>query len=60
VALPIPPRGLQRHWSAVMPKDLAKADYVAAFIDLLARGGPAAGARTGVTPITQVRPQRRA
>ena len=52
VALPVSARGLQRHWSAVMPKDLARADYVAAFIDLLARGGPAVGARKGrVTPI---------
>ena len=60
VALPVSARGLQRHWAAVMPKDLAGADYVAAFIDLLARGGPGVGARTRVTPITQVRQRRRA
>ena len=40
VALPIPPRGLKRRWSAVMFKHLATADHVAAFIDLLARRGP--------------------
>jgi hypothetical protein len=43
-----------------MPKDLAKADYVAGFVDLLARGGPAVGAPVRVTPITQVPRQRRA
>ena len=40
VALPIPPRGLKRHWSAVMPKHLANTDYVSAFIDLLAQKSP--------------------
>jgi len=55
VALPVSARGLQRHWSAVMPKDLARSDYVAAFIDLLARGGPAIGVRKPVTPVTEVR-----
>jgi LysR family transcriptional regulator for metE and metH len=40
VALPIPPRGLRRQWSAVMFRHLANADYVAEFIDLLARCGP--------------------
>jgi LysR family transcriptional regulator for metE and metH len=40
VALPVPPRGLQRRWSAVMPRHLAAADYVEAFIDLVARRGP--------------------
>ena len=43
VALPIPPRGLQRRWSAVMLKHLANAEHVAAFIDLLARRGPGVG-----------------
>jgi hypothetical protein len=60
VALPLPARGLQRHWCAVMPKDLARADYVSAFVDLLARGGPAIGARTQVTPIAAVSRLRRA
>jgi LysR family transcriptional regulator for metE and metH len=40
VALPLPRRGLQRRWSAVMVKHLARTDHVAAFIDLLARRGP--------------------
>jgi LysR family transcriptional regulator for metE and metH len=40
VALPLPPRGLQRQWSAVMFRHLADADYVAEFIALLARRGP--------------------
>jgi LysR family transcriptional regulator, regulator for metE and metH len=43
VALPIPARGLERRWSAVMLKHLADADYVAAFIELLARRGPGVG-----------------
>jgi LysR family transcriptional regulator for metE and metH len=45
VALPIPQRGLQRRWSAVLPKDLARAEHVAEFIDLLARNGPGIGAK---------------
>lgn len=40
VALPIPPGGLERRWTAVMFKHLAAVDHVAAFIDLLARQGP--------------------
>ena len=40
VALPIPPRGLQRQWSAVMFKHFERAEHVAAFIDLLAHHGP--------------------
>jgi LysR family transcriptional regulator for metE and metH len=56
VALPIPQRGLKRHWAAVLPKDLARADYVSEFIDLLARRGPGIGARTNVSPIVEVRP----
>jgi len=43
VALPIPPRGLQRRWSAVMFKHLAKSDYVTEFIEVLARRGPGVG-----------------
>ena len=33
-------------------------DYVAAFIDLLARGSPAIGVRKPVTPVTEVRRRR--
>jgi LysR family transcriptional regulator, regulator for metE and metH len=55
VSLPIPPRGLQRHWAAVMPKDLARVDYVAEFIDLLERHSPGLGSSTKVAPIAQVR-----
>ena len=35
VARALPARGMRRVWSAVMPKDLADADYVNEFIDLL-------------------------
>jgi len=38
-------RGLRRRWSAAMPKDLAKADFVREFVDLLARNAPAEPAR---------------
>src|SRR5262245_35562598 len=41
VTLAIPPGGLQRKWSAVMFKHLANVEHVTAFIDLLARRGPA-------------------
>ncbi len=34
-------RGIQRRWSAAMPKDLAKVDFVREFIDLLTRHAPA-------------------
>src|SRR4029077_1360842 len=53
----LPARAMHRVWSAVMPKDLAAADYVKEFIDLLEThapttrsGRPAAGAPgTGVS-----------
>jgi LysR family transcriptional regulator for metE and metH len=51
VARPVTARGLQRRWSAVMPKELAKVDYVAEFIDLLSKNAPTA---------ESARPQRRA
>lgn len=51
VALPIPARGLERRWSAVMFKHLADADYVAAFIELLARRGPGVGRRPAPRPV---------
>lgn len=34
-------RGVHRRWSAAMPKDLAKVDFIREFIDLLARNAPA-------------------
>ena len=40
VALPIPSRGLQRRWAAVMFKHLAGADHVTEFVDLLIERGP--------------------
>jgi LysR family transcriptional regulator for metE and metH len=36
----LPARGMHRVWSAVMPKDLARADYVMEFIDLLEKHAP--------------------
>ena len=40
VARPLTARGLHREWRAVMPKDLARADYVLEFIDLLEKHAP--------------------
>jgi LysR family transcriptional regulator for metE and metH len=40
VARPLTARGLRRQWSAVMPKDLANADFVREFVDLLGRNAP--------------------
>ena len=40
VAPPLPRRGLQRHWSAVMLRHLRGADYVDAFIEMVANRGP--------------------
>jgi len=34
-------RGIHRRWSAAMPKDLAKTDFIREFIDLLTRNAPA-------------------
>jgi LysR family transcriptional regulator, regulator for metE and metH len=48
VARPLTARGLHRVWRAVMPKDLARADYVLEFIDLLERHAPTA--RSGKAP----------
>ena len=48
VARPLTARGLHRVWRAVMPKDLARADYVMEFIDLLEKHAPTAG--TGKAP----------
>ena len=40
VARTLPARGMHRVWSAVMRKDLSRADYVNEFIDLLAENAP--------------------
>ena len=40
VAHSLPARGMHRIWSAVMPKDLARTDYVEEFIDLLEKHAP--------------------
>jgi LysR family transcriptional regulator for metE and metH len=40
VARPLTARGLRRDWRAVMPKDLARTDYVMEFIDLLEKHAP--------------------
>jgi len=40
VARTLPARAMHRVWSAVMPKDLARVDYVNAFIDLLEKHAP--------------------
>ena len=34
-------RGVHRRWSAAMPKDLGKADFIREFVDLLAQHAPA-------------------
>jgi LysR family transcriptional regulator for metE and metH len=36
----LPAKGMHRVWSAVMPKDLARTDYVNEFIDLLETHAP--------------------
>ncbi|MBI3493091.1 MAG: LysR family transcriptional regulator [Acidobacteria bacterium] len=40
VARPLTARGLHREWRAVTPKDLARADFVEEFIDLLVKHAP--------------------
>ena len=42
VARPLTARGLRREWRAVMPKDLAGADYIGEFIELLGKHAPTA------------------
>ena len=44
VIRPLTARGLRRQWRAVMPKDLAGADYIGEFIELLGRHAPTARA----------------
>jgi LysR family transcriptional regulator for metE and metH len=48
IARPLTARGLHREWRAVMPKDLARADYVVEFIDLLEKHAPTG--RSGKAP----------
>jgi LysR family transcriptional regulator for metE and metH len=45
VTRPLTARGLSRRWSAVMPKDLAKIDYIRGFVDLMGRHAPARSSR---------------
>jgi LysR family transcriptional regulator, regulator for metE and metH len=45
IARPLTARGLHREWSAAMPKDVAKVDYVREFIDLLEKNAPTARSR---------------
>jgi len=46
VARPLTARGVHREWRAAMPKDLARADYIKEFIDLLEMHAPGSrGAR---------------
>src|SRR6185503_16966007 len=40
VARPLTARGLHRQWRAVMPRDVARADYVVEFLDLLEKHAP--------------------
>jgi LysR family transcriptional regulator for metE and metH len=40
IVRPLTARGLHREWRAVMPKDLARTDYVREFIDLLEKHAP--------------------
>ena len=47
VARPLTARGLHRRWSAVLPKDLGKTDFVGGFIDLLIENAPVERARPG-------------
>ena len=44
VIRPLTARGLRREWRAVMPKDLAGADYISEFIELLGKHAPTARA----------------
>ena len=40
IVRPLTAHGLHREWRAVMPKDLARADYIGEFVDLLTRNAP--------------------
>ncbi|OLC41357.1 MAG: hypothetical protein AUH43_24805 [Acidobacteria bacterium 13_1_40CM_65_14] len=54
VARPLTARGLHRRWSAVMPKDLAKTDFVREFIDLLVQYAPGQSVRSATSGSTRV------
>jgi LysR family transcriptional regulator for metE and metH len=57
----LPARGMHRVWSAVMPKDLAGADYVDAFIDLLETHAPTTrrGSPAAIAPVARTAGARR-
>jgi len=59
VARPLTARGLQRRWSAVMPKDLAAVDYVRGFVDLMTRNAPDQSLRSAVSGSKRVVPRWR-
>ncbi len=59
VARPLTARGLQRRWSAVMPKDLAKVDDISAFVDLMAKNAPSAGLPLPCPPEAATRRRRK-
>jgi LysR family transcriptional regulator for metE and metH len=48
----LPARGMHRVWSAVMPKDLARTDYVNEFIELLEKHAPTARRPASVLTLT--------
>ncbi len=48
-ARPLTARGLHRRWSAVMPKDIARIDFVREFIQLLVDHAPVETRRSGKT-----------
>src|SRR6185436_9742317 len=45
VARPLTARGVHREWRAAMPKDLARADYIKEFLDLLEKHAPGGKSR---------------
>ena len=45
VARPLTARGVHREWRAAMPKDLARADYMVEFLDLLEKHAPGGKSR---------------
>jgi len=54
VARPLTARGLHRRWSAVMPKDLAKTDFVREFVELLKEYAPGQSARSEARGATRI------
>jgi LysR family transcriptional regulator for metE and metH len=53
IARPLTARGLHREWRAAVPKDLARADHIIAFIDLLEKHAPTG--RTKAPPLVRLR-----